>query len=125
MHVEFVTPRSTPFARAVVLGKYDVEYQRCQDCELIQTETPYWLPEAYDQAIISTDVGLIWRNQRFAKITSRVLRHLFPKVERCIDYGGGYGMYTRMMRDLGHDFSHYDPHCENLFAKGMEAHPGG
>ncbi len=113
------------FARATLLGKYQVEYQRCKDCQFIQTETPYWLEEAYRDAIISTDVGLIGRNQRFSKIASRLLRHVYPDAETCIDYGGGYGMFTRMMRDLGHDFRHDDPHCENLFAKGLEAQGDG
>lgn len=117
--------RVESFARATILGKYEVEYQRCPDCQFIQTETPYWLDEAYSDAIISTDIGLVSRNQRFAKIASRLLRHAFPSVEQCVDYGGGYGMFTRMMRDLGHDFAHYDPMCQNLFAKGLEAEPQG
>ena len=29
-------------------------------------------------------------------------------------------MSTRMMRDLGHSFEHFDPYCENLFARGFE-----
>lgn len=113
------------FARATVLGKYPIEYQRCTDCQFIQTETPYWLDEAYCDAIISTDIGLVGRNQHFSKIASRVLRHVYPSVTNCIDYGGGYGMFTRMMRDLGHHFVHDDPHCQNLFAKGLEANPDG
>ena len=30
-----------------VLGKYDVAYYKCSNCESLQTETPYWLDEAY------------------------------------------------------------------------------
>ncbi|MFK8112966.1 MAG: methyltransferase domain-containing protein [Rubripirellula sp.] len=111
------------FAHATILGKYDIEYQRCSDCQFVQTETPYWLDEAYADAIISTDIGLVGRNLRFSKIASRLLRFVYPDVQDCIDYGGGYGMFTRLMRDLGHGFAHYDPHCQNLFAKGMEATP--
>ena len=111
---------SDPFGAATVLGKYHVEYFRCRDCQFLQTETPYWLDEAYRDAIISTDVGLIRRNERDARIVSRVLRYLYPDAQRCVDYGGGYGMFTRMMRDRGHDFAHYDPFCDNLFAAGLE-----
>lgn len=111
---------SDSFGAATVLGKYRVEYFRCRDCQFMQTETPYWLEEAYQDAIISTDVGLIGRNEKDARIVSRVLRYLYPEAERCVDYGGGYGMFTRMMRDRGHDFAHYDPFCDNLFAEGLE-----
>lgn len=114
---------SDPFAQAKVLGKYDIEYFRCRDCRFIQTETPYWLEEAYGQAIVSTDVGLVSRNERFARIADRVLRFVYPKAFHCVDYGGGYGMFTRMMRDRGHHFLHRDPFCENLFAGGLEAAP--
>ena len=109
------------FGSATILGRYCIEYFRCRDCQFIQTETPYWLDEAYSDAIISSDVGLVARNQRFSKITSRVLRYVYPAAGKSVDYGGGYGMFTRMMRDLGHDFAHYDPFCQNLFAKGLEA----
>jgi hypothetical protein len=34
--------------------------------------------------------------------------------------GGGFGIFTRLMRDIGFDFSWYDPFCENLFARGFE-----
>jgi hypothetical protein len=113
--------RSEPFTRATILGKYEVQYFRCGECHFIQTETPYWLDEAYADAIVSSDVGLVSRNQHYAQIVDRVLRFALPTSIRCIDYGGGYGMFTRMMRDRGHHFFHFDPHCRNLFADGFTA----
>lgn len=112
--------RADSFAHAQILGRYDIEYFRCHDCEFIQTETPYWLDEAYDSAIVSTDVGLVSRNEKFSRIADRVLRFVYSSADRSVDYGGGYGMFTRMMRDRGHDFRHFDPYCQNLFAKGFE-----
>jgi hypothetical protein len=112
---------SESFAGATIMGKYPVEYFRCRDCHFIQTETPYWLEEAYGAAIVPTDVGLIARNERLARIADRLLRFTFPHAMKCLDYGGGYGVFTRMMRDRGHHFFHRDPHCENLFAAGFEA----
>ncbi|MEO1617519.1 MAG: class I SAM-dependent methyltransferase [Planctomycetota bacterium] len=112
---------SESFASAQILSKYTIEYFRCRDCHFVQSEEPYWLDEAYRSVIVSTDVGLISRNERFARITDRVLRYVFPQVIDSVDYGGGYGMFTRMMRDRGHYFFHRDPHCRNLFAVGLEA----
>ena len=108
------------FAFATILNRYEIEYFRCTDCQFIQTEAPYWLDEAYDSAIVSTDIGLISRNEKFARIVDRVLRFVYPDAMSAVDYGGGYGMFTRMMRDRGHAFSHYDPYCDNLFADGFE-----
>jgi len=112
--------QANSYAHAKILERYDIEYFRCTDCQFIQTETPYWLDEAYDSAIVSTDVGLVQRNEKFARIVDRTLKFVFPDSRDCVDFGGGYGMFTRMMRDRGHTFSHYDPYCDNLFAKGFE-----
>jgi hypothetical protein len=35
---------------------------------------------------------------------------------KVLDYGGGYGLFVRMMRDQGLDFYRQDTYCENLFA---------
>jgi len=37
-----------------------------------------------------------------------------------LDFGGGYGLFVRRMRDLGLNFKLHDAHCENIFAKGHE-----
>ncbi len=121
MHCRVCNAQANHFARAKILSKYEIEYFRCCDCQFIQTEEPYWIEEAYNHAIIRSDVGLVSRNLKLARITSRVLNVLFPKAKSCIDYGGGFGLLTRLMRDLGHNFSHYDPMAENLFAQGFQA----
>lgn len=113
--------RADSFAHATILNRHEIEYFRCRDCEFIQTETPYWLDEAYADAIVSTDVGLISRNEKVASIVDRTLKYIYPGAKRTVDYGGGYGMLTRMLRDRGHDCSIYDPYCDNLFAAGFEA----
>jgi hypothetical protein len=43
---------------------------------------------------------------------------------RCLDYGGGHGVFTRMMRDMGFDFRCWDARAENLFARGFEGDIG-
>ncbi len=103
-----------------VLGKYNVKYFVCRETGFIQTETPYWLDEAYSEAITALDLGLISRNFEKAALTAKVVDRSFPDATAFIDYGGGYGIFTRLMRDRGFQYTHYDSHCENLFAKGFE-----
>ena len=55
------TPSST-WGKAVILGRYNIQYYRCGKCEFIQTEDPFWLEEAYSTAITKSDIGLIGRN---------------------------------------------------------------
>jgi hypothetical protein len=53
-------------------------------------------------------------------VVSPLLYYLFGKDARYLDYGGGYGIFTRRMRDLGFDFYWTDPYSPNLMAKGFE-----
>ncbi len=111
--------------RATVLSRYDVAYLYCSQCGLLQTEEPYWLDEAYSDAIALSDTGLLTRNIAVAMRLTALLTFAFPRRVRCVDAGGGYGVLTRLMRDIGFDFYWTDPFCANLFAKGFEADRAG
>ncbi len=43
--------------------KYEVQYYRCPECYFAQTEDPYWLDEAYQNALNLSDTGLLFRNK--------------------------------------------------------------
>ena len=104
-----------------VLFKYQVNYFRCPECQLLQTENPHWLNEAYEDAIVDADTGLIARNISIAKkVASVIYFQLNKKNQKFLDYAGGYGMFTRIMRDYGFNFYWSDPYCQNILAKGFE-----
>ncbi len=109
------------YFQAEILNKHIVDYLYCDRCGLLQTEEPHWLEEAYSDAISDTDTGLIQRNIDLTKIITCILFFLFDPGGKYLDIGGGYGILTRMMRDVGFDFYWSDPYCKNLFAKGFEA----
>jgi hypothetical protein len=113
---------NTIFCRKI-LGKYDIDYYQCTSCEFIQTEEPYWLKESYQNPINIEDTGIIKRNILLAKRTSAILFFLFDKKGSFLDYGGGYGLFVRIMRDAGFNFYWNDPFTENLFARGYEYDP--
>jgi len=109
------------FAKAVILGKYDVSYYKCGDCGFVQTEEPFWLAESYSDAIANSDIGLVGRNLTLSRLTRAIIGIFFDGDGRFLDYGGGYGLFVRLMRDLGLDFQRYDKHCTNIFAQGFDA----
>jgi|TARA_B100000809_G_scaffold52083_1_gene47328 hypothetical protein len=104
----------------VVLGKYSVTYCKCSQCGYVQTEEPYWLDEAYNNPINDSDTGMIMRNLWLKNIAVTLIYFLFDKKRKFLDYGGGYGVFVRLMRDVGFDFYWQDKHTENLFAQGFE-----
>lgn len=105
---------------AQLLRKYEVNYQQCSGCGLLQTEEPYWLDEAYSDAIAVADTGLVMRNFSIASKLVVLLYLAFDKRGTYLDIAGGYGMLTRLMRDYGFDYYWEDKYCQNLLARGFE-----
>jgi hypothetical protein len=103
-----------------ILNKYVGDYYKCSNCLFLFAGDPFWLKEAYKNPINLTDTGLVNRNISFHKILSVLIYLLYDRQGRFLDYAGGYGIFTRLMRDTGFDFYWYDLYCENLMAKGFE-----
>lgn len=113
--------KSYHFSKAKIVDKYLIDYFQCSHCGFVQTETPYWLEEVYSKAINDSDLGLINRNITFSKISQALIHSFFDANGSFVDYGGGYGMFVRLMRNAGLDFYRFDKFCDNLFAQGFEA----
>jgi hypothetical protein len=118
---------SSPTTRAftaTVLRKYAVGYFSCPRCGFLGSEAPYWLEEAYRHPIALADTGALSRNSGFVRPTSCFLSVLFDRHKAFLDYAGGFGVFTRMMRDIGFDYYWIDKMTPNLIARGFEATPG-
>lgn len=109
-----------PFFSARILDKYDVQYYVCEECSLIQSETPYWLDEAYDRALAVCDTGVMERNLHNAVRAAAVVWLLAGKQAKVVDVAGGYGILVRLLRDIGFDCVWDDKYCENIVAPGFE-----
>lgn len=105
-------------------GTHHVSYFHCEDCGFLQTEAPYWLEEAYSESINANDTGLVRRNLWLSGVSALIMSILLSRGATGVDYGGGYGLFVRLMRDKGFRFFWEDPRTENLFAKGYEYVPG-
>lgn len=114
-----------PFGSAEILGKHIVSYFQCSGCGYTRTEEPYWFDEAYADAINDSDVGLVSRNQILARTTKAVITAFFRRDARYVDYGAGYGLFVRLMRDFGVDYYWHDKFCANLFARMAPADLSG
>lgn len=125
MHCKICGNPSNKIFTAPVLDKYPVDYHQCNVCKFIQPDDPFWLNEAYSSAITSLDIGLVTRNQELKNVVHNVVYFLFNKKGKFIDYGGGYGLLVRMLRDRNLDFYRQDKYCENLFAKYFDETDAG
>lgn len=120
MNCNVCSAKSEKVFSAKILNKYVVDYYHCSICDFLQTEEPYWLKESYDSAIGIEDTGLLKRNLALAKSTSVIISSLFNKDGVFLDYAGGYGIFVRLMRDIGFNFYWEDPFAQNLVARGFD-----
>lgn len=120
MNCKICSAELEPLFEAKILQKYKVNYYKCKSCKFIQTENPYWLDEAYSNAIGLLDVGLAGRNYDLAELVAPLLNKHFGSGQKFLDYGGGYGLFVRLMRDRGFDFYRQDLYCDNIFAKHFD-----
>ena len=113
-----ITGGATTFLfKAKILSGYEVSFFRCNETGFVQTEEPYWLQEAYSSAITTLDIGLVQRNLEMADIAHPMIMKYFDHTASFLDYAGGYGLFTRLMRYKGFDFYNTDKYCDNLFAE--------
>lgn len=108
-----------------MLRKYDVRYYHCDNCGFLFTEDPYWLKEAYEDSMNISDTGILLRNLSLSRFASVIIFFLFDRKAKFLDYAGGYGVFTRLMRDIGFDFYWYDPYTKNVLARGFEGAESG
>lgn len=109
------------FGKMRIMRKYDAYYDLCPRCGYLQARDPFWLAESYQSPITQTDIGTVNRCVTNAVITQLVMFLCFRSAGPFLDYGAGYGMFVRHMRDLGYDFWYHDSYCQNLFAEDFVA----
>ena len=111
-----------PSFRATVMDRYDARYEVCGHCGFLAVQEPHWLEEAYAQPIAYADTGLVRRNIELSRKLASVLFWLAGErgEGRYVDVAGGYGLLTRLMRDIGFDFYWADKYCRNIIAPGFE-----
>jgi len=106
-----------------IMHKYNAEYFYWRKCGFLFAGNPVWLDESYKNAINISDTGIMDRNLHYSRIVSVLIYFMFKKSKKFVDYAGGYGIFTRLMRDIGFDFYRQDIYCENLLARGFEFKP--
>ncbi len=105
---------------AKILGQYNIDYFYGDNCGFLFTEKPYWLKEAYSSPINISDVGILKRNIDFSILSSNIIYYFFDHKKTFLDYAGGFGIFVRLMRDIGFNFKWQDKFSQNLLARGFE-----
>lgn len=88
---------------------------RCQHCKSYFFPNPDWLERAYASVIHAKDTGVLQRAIDIGNVLTALLVGVDATSKKFLDFGGGWGVLARLMRDRGFDFSNCDPLCPSLF----------
>jgi len=107
------------WTRRVMHDKYQAKYYECSACRSLQV-IPNWLDEAYVNEnlplVINPDRGRFARNfSAFNYFVALCQAGVFQHQSRTLDFGGGYGLLTQMLRYAGHEAWQYDPYVPTPF----------
>jgi hypothetical protein len=106
--------------QGLIMGKYLTDYHSCEKCECIFINNPFWLKEAYSESIVRMDTGIMVRNYNVVNALMIIFKAYFKSDVKVVDFGGGYGILTRMLRDKGVDAYWDDKYSQNLVCRGFE-----
>ena len=111
----------TDFLCSSEILTFSATYTICITCKSVQVDSPHWIGDVHRKAISSFDVGLVSRGVSASKLIS-----VFFFLQReltiiGIDWGGGTGLLTRLLRDLGLNFKTHDKYATNIMAEGFSA----
>jgi hypothetical protein len=109
------------YTEVVIRGRHHSYVHCCRNCGFVFIHPVYWLKEAYNDAIASTDVGYVSRNIAASEFLCTLLGQASVCSDLFVDFGGGYGLLVRLMRDKGFHFHLYERHAQNLFARNCDA----
>ena len=100
---------AAPITSICIFGEARPLHQ-CQFCDAAFYPEPNWLEQAYSKAISSMDTGIAERCLDLANVLTAFLWG--HRSDTFLDFGGGIGLLSRIMRDRGFDFHTSDPMAE-------------
>ena len=104
--------------KETILEKHNITFYKCTKCGSLQTEKPYWLDDAYKAWNTEFDTGLFARCYNNFLIIFLICK--LTNFKNVLDYGGGDGLFTRIMRDYKINCFNYDKYSNALYSKRFD-----
>src|SRR4051812_5564658 len=104
MHCDLCGGDCVSRGRFFVFGEDEARIAQCEECEYSFAIEPSWLAEAYSSPMTAVDMGPLNRCIEQARPAKALIELLYRGRGRGLDFGAGYGLFVRRMRDLGYQF---------------------
>lgn len=100
-----------------VRGEHQASLHECLTCRFTYIANPHWLDDSFSSELNDLDIGSVDRCLVLADFVEVLIRSLKSSKSRFLDWGGGYGLLSRIMRDRGLDFVSHDIYTRPLFVE--------
>lgn len=108
-----------------IKNEQDAGLYTCTKCGFSFYPNQDWIKGSFSDELNSLDVGSVERVLLACDFLGEFINSEKLTDANFLDYGGGYGLQTRIMRDRGYNFKNLDPHTQPLFSKYFAGEPGG
>jgi glycosyltransferase involved in cell wall biosynthesis len=116
MHCRLCYGKTVQRFSVTLLGHHRTGLHECAVCGSLQTDPPHWLDEAYADPRPITDTGIVQRTLENSITCADLLARLaVSESDICVDFGGGNGLFSRMMRDKGFNFFCFDRYVDPFY----------
>jgi len=101
----------------VVKGEHPASLHECLSCSFTFVKNPHWLAASFSSELNDLDIGSVDRCLVLADFVQVLIQSMNNPNRRFLDWGGGYGLLARIMRDRGVDFISHDIYTRPLFVQ--------
>jgi len=108
-----------------IQNKQHADLYSCKNCGFSFYPNQDWIKDSFSDELNSLDLGAVGRVLLASDFLSEFINSEKLTDASFLDYGGGYGLQTRIMRDRGFNFKNFDPHTQPLISKYFAGEPSG
>jgi hypothetical protein len=105
----------------LIQGQINSKLYSCSNCEFAFYPEQNWISNSFSDELNYLDVGAVDRTLIAGDYLGVLLKSFKLQKGRFLDYGGGYGLLARIMRDRGFDFENFDPFTKQIFPTSGKA----
>lgn len=100
-----------------IQNRLKANLHRCVNCGFAFYPDQDWIRGSFSEELNSLDVGSVDRVLLASDFLTEFIFSEKLASNKFLDYGGGYGLQTRILRDRGFNWENFDPYTAPLFSR--------
>jgi hypothetical protein len=102
-----------------IQNSFNTQLFTCSNCGFSFYPNQNWISGSFSEELNSLDVGSVGRALLASDFLTEFIHSEKLTKSNFLDYGGGYGLQTRILRDRGLNWKNFDPFAQPLFSRNF------